>query len=135
VARLEQQALKSSIDPLYQQVKSYICCRVSNGVYDIWVAWTVAGVLGFLLAMMCSGRIAHHTLSMRKYQVGGWAWWRLGRWAPCVRERLLEQAAVLELTATRAFLLIAAAGGGGGCGGGQLPGSSRCRPGQGRTGA
>jgi hypothetical protein len=78
VARLEQQALKSSIDPLYQQVKSYICCRVSNGVYDIWVAWTVAGVLGFLLAMMCSGRIAHHTLSMRKYQVGGWAGGRVG---------------------------------------------------------
>ena len=95
VARLEQQALKSSIDPLYQQVKSYICCRLSNGTYDVWVAWTVAGVLGFLLALMCSVRIAHHTLSMRKYQVGGRAGWVGGAaGAACVRVRLEEQAAL-----------------------------------------
>ena len=73
VAVLEQQALKSSIDPLYRQVKSYICCRLSNGTHSVWAAWTVAGVLGFLLAVMCSVRIAHHTLSLRKHQVG-WGW-------------------------------------------------------------
>ncbi|KAL4451392.1 hypothetical protein ABPG77_009472 [Micractinium sp. CCAP 211/92] len=71
VARLEGQALKSSIDPLHHDTKIYMqdpfyaataasacsCCTLSNESYDVWVAWTVAGVLCFVLALLCSLRI------------------------------------------------------------------------------
>jgi hypothetical protein len=66
---LEQQALRPSIQPLYHQVKGYLCCGLSGAAADIWVAWTCAGVVGFVLGLLCTARIAHHTLSLRKYEV------------------------------------------------------------------
>ena len=45
----------------------------------MWVAWTVAGVLGFVLALMCSGRVVQRARQRRVQQarVGGVAG---GRW-------------------------------------------------------
>jgi hypothetical protein len=45
----------------------------------VWVAWTVAGVLGFVLALMCSGRVVQRARQRRMQQarVGGVA---RGRW-------------------------------------------------------
>lgn len=111
VAQLEDQALKSSIDPLYHDAKIYMqgparswpatlppasirlpgprppvprsllvnpclparppacsCCTLSNESYDVWVAWTVAGVLCFVLALFCSLRIAWLPRARRRHQ-------------------------------------------------------------------
>ncbi|KAL4420685.1 hypothetical protein ABPG75_010341 [Micractinium tetrahymenae] len=65
---LESQVLKSSIDPLYHDIKQYLCCTLSSDMGDLFAAWTVAGVLGFLLALLCSARLAQHALSLRKQQ-------------------------------------------------------------------
>ncbi|KAI3430897.1 hypothetical protein D9Q98_009306 [Chlorella vulgaris] len=67
VKQLEQQALKSSIDPLYDQIKSYLCCTLSSETSSLWVAWTCAGVIGFVLAVLCSARMVHHTTDMRRF--------------------------------------------------------------------
>jgi hypothetical protein len=67
VKQLEQQALKSSIDPLYDQMKSYLCCTLSSETSSLWVAWTCAGVIGFVLAVLCSARMVHHTTDMRRF--------------------------------------------------------------------
>lgn len=64
--RLEWQALNASVVPLYHRVKEYICCDLSRSAYDVWVAWTVAGVLGFVLAVMCSGALIYDMLAMRR---------------------------------------------------------------------
>ncbi len=63
--------LKSSIDPLYHSIKEYLCCTLSSEMGDLFVAWTAAGVLGFVLALLCSARLAQHALSLRKQQVRG----------------------------------------------------------------
>ncbi|KAL4855614.1 hypothetical protein ACK3TF_003939 [Chlorella vulgaris] len=65
--QLQQQALKSSIDPLYDQIKSYLCCTLSSESSSLWVAWTCAGVIGFVLAVLCSARMVHHTTDMRRF--------------------------------------------------------------------
>jgi len=44
------------------------CCTLSNEAYDVWVAWTVAGVLGFVLALLCTWRSA---AAWRQQKVGG----------------------------------------------------------------
>lgn len=36
---------------------------------DIFVAWTVVGSLGFVLALMCSARLIHNMMTMRKQRV------------------------------------------------------------------
>ncbi|KAL4420686.1 hypothetical protein ABPG75_010342 [Micractinium tetrahymenae] len=68
VARLEIQALKRSIDLLYHDTKTYICCTLSNESYDVWVAWTAAGALCFGLALFCSVRIAGVLRAKRRCQ-------------------------------------------------------------------
>ena len=45
------------------------CCDLSRSAYDVWVAWTVAGVLGFVLAVMCSGALICDMLAMRRQRV------------------------------------------------------------------
>jgi hypothetical protein len=64
--RLEWQALNASVVPLYHRVKEYICCDLSRNAHEVWVAWTVAGVLGFLLAVLCSGALIFDMLAMRR---------------------------------------------------------------------
>lgn len=63
---LESQALKSSVDPLYHQTKEYLCCTLSRNLGDVFVSWTVAGALGFLLALACSWRLVRVALTMQK---------------------------------------------------------------------
>lgn len=65
---LESQVLRSSIDPLYRSVKEYLCCTLSREMGDLFAAWTAAGALGFVLAVLCSARLAQHALSLRKQQ-------------------------------------------------------------------
>lgn len=58
------------------------CCDLSRNAHELWVAWTVAGVLGFVLALMCSTALVHDMLAMRRQRVcgsgpsagAGWRW-------------------------------------------------------------
>jgi hypothetical protein len=36
------------------QMKIFICCDVTESVFDIYVSWTAVGALGFMLALLCS---------------------------------------------------------------------------------
>ena len=36
----------------------------------MWVAWTVAGVLGFVLALMCSGRVVQRARPKHLHEKG-----------------------------------------------------------------
>lgn len=65
---LEEQALTASIAPLYHQIKEYLCCTLSYSSSAIWLAWTCAGTIGFVLGVMCTARMAHHTLNLRRYE-------------------------------------------------------------------
>ena len=74
------------------------CCDLSRNAHELWVAWTVAGVLGFVLALMCSAALVHDMLAMRRQRVRGTgpsagAGW-LRRWtaanaAPCIVHAVL----------------------------------------------
>ena len=62
---LEQQVDKS-IDGLYSDIKSYLCCTVSNSVQDLLISWTVCGAVGLAFAVLCSIRVIRHTLANRR---------------------------------------------------------------------
>ena len=93
VADLQQQALKSNVQPVYDLSKEYICCTLADEAYNIWVAWTVAGCLGVVLAAMCGGRIVHRAVSLQDVKVG-WQVVVMGDWAAAVclllRSRMLD---------------------------------------------
>ncbi|KAL4436918.1 hypothetical protein ABPG75_004057 [Micractinium tetrahymenae] len=59
-------ANRNNTDQLYHGVKEYICCDLANTAYDMWVAWTCVGCLGFVLALMASGRIISWAMGLRK---------------------------------------------------------------------
>lgn len=46
--------LRSNIQPIYFSLKEYLCCELNDASYDIWVAWLVAGILGFVVCILCS---------------------------------------------------------------------------------
>ncbi|PSC74601.1 zinc metalloprotease [Micractinium conductrix] len=52
--------------PLYRDFKEYLCCTLAFDAHDMWVAWTVAGGLGFGLALLASIRIIKKSLHLRK---------------------------------------------------------------------
>jgi hypothetical protein len=54
---LRDLADRGPIVKLYQNLKTYVCCDYSEASDALWVSWTVSGVMAFLLAMMCSGRV------------------------------------------------------------------------------
>lgn len=60
----------SSIQPLYWSIKEYLCCTLHNEFVNVWVAWMVVGILGYVLCILCSIRIIQHTL-VRKEGGGG----------------------------------------------------------------
>ena len=66
---LEQQLQRPNIEPVYQQAKQWVCCEVTDSAYSVWVAWTVAGCLGWVLAAASSVRVVLHTLGIRRSQV------------------------------------------------------------------
>lgn len=45
------------------------CCMLSSEAYDVWLAWTIAGALGFALSLACTARL----------------------WQPCCRRRRRKQ--------------------------------------------
>lgn len=57
--------LDSTVRALYADMKSYLCCTVSNSVQDLLVSWTVCGAMGLALAVLCSIRVIRHTLANR----------------------------------------------------------------------
>jgi hypothetical protein len=46
--------LRSNIQPIYFSLKEYLCCELNDASYDIWIAWLVAGILGFIVSILCS---------------------------------------------------------------------------------
>lgn len=66
VGNLTVIANRNNTDKLYHGVKEYICCDLANTAFDMWVAWTVVGTLGFVLAVMASGRIIAWAVGLRK---------------------------------------------------------------------
>ena len=42
------------------------CCSLKSSAYDMWLAWTIAGCLAFVLALLASGIIVHAALTARK---------------------------------------------------------------------
>ncbi|KAL4430591.1 hypothetical protein ABPG77_005831 [Micractinium sp. CCAP 211/92] len=66
VGNLTAIADRNNTDKLYHGVKEYICCSLANTAHDMWVAWTVVGCLGFVLAVMASGRVIAWAMGLRK---------------------------------------------------------------------
>jgi hypothetical protein len=48
------------------QLKSFICCDLSTSSEDLFIAWTVAGCLGFALSLLCSARVVKCTFGRSK---------------------------------------------------------------------
>jgi hypothetical protein len=63
---LDYQASRKSVQPLYDQTKSLICCDFSSASDDLFLAWTIVGSIGFVLALICSFRIVRHTFGQKK---------------------------------------------------------------------
>lgn len=68
-AALGNLAAWESVQELYQQTKTYMCCTLKSNVHDMWVAWTVTGVLGFVLALMASARLVYMARQRRKVRL------------------------------------------------------------------
>lgn len=41
-AILQRQMARSNYEPLYDDVKTLLCCTLANGVEKAWIAYTVA---------------------------------------------------------------------------------------------
>ncbi|KAL4425915.1 hypothetical protein ABPG75_009931 [Micractinium tetrahymenae] len=48
--------------PLYVDAKTYVCCDLTTAVHNVWVPWTVAGVLALVLSFFASLRVVTSTL-------------------------------------------------------------------------
>lgn len=66
VTKLDYEASRAGVAPLYTSVKSLICCDVASASNDLFTAWTVVGSLGLVLAVLCSVRIVRHTFRKKK---------------------------------------------------------------------
>lgn len=50
-------ASRSSVFPLYEMGKTYICCTLADASNGLFVAWTTTGCLSLVLATLCTIRI------------------------------------------------------------------------------
>jgi hypothetical protein len=73
VQNLTDIADRKNVEPLYHEVKQYICCNLHGTSYDLWVAWTVVGCLGLVLAALSSGRLMRTAWHRRKAAKAGQA--------------------------------------------------------------
>lgn len=48
--------------PIYVAAKTFVCCDLTNSLYNVWVAWVVAGSLTFALCLLASLRVVTATL-------------------------------------------------------------------------
>ncbi|KAI7835642.1 hypothetical protein COHA_010473 [Chlorella ohadii] len=71
VNNLTSIADRRNVEPLYHSVKEYICCNLHGTSYDLWVAWTVVGCLGLVLAFLSSGRLMRTAWHRRKAAKAG----------------------------------------------------------------
>ena len=69
VTDLDLLTSRASVLPLYTQGKHLICCDVAAASNDLFLAWTIVGCLGFVLAALCSWRIVRHTFNRNKSKV------------------------------------------------------------------
>lgn len=63
---LESEASRTEVFPIYQAGKSLICCDAASASNDLFIAWTVVGCLGLVLAALCSWRVITHTFKKKK---------------------------------------------------------------------
>lgn len=66
LTKLDYEASRAGVAPLYRSVKSLICCDVASASNDLFTAWTVVGSLGLVLSVLCSIRIVRHTFKEKK---------------------------------------------------------------------
>lgn len=71
VGNLTDIADRRNVEPLYHSVKDYICCNLHGTSYNLWVAWTVVGCLGLVLAALSSGRLMRTAWHRRKAAKAG----------------------------------------------------------------
>jgi hypothetical protein len=64
--QLDYLASRRSVDPLYKETKSLICCDFSSASDDLFLAWTIVGSIALVLAVICSIRIVRHTFGKNK---------------------------------------------------------------------
>lgn len=70
-ASLKELSAWQSVRDLYWQSKDYVCCTLKSNMHDMWVAWTITGCLGFVLALMASGRLIYMARQRRKVRCWG----------------------------------------------------------------
>jgi hypothetical protein len=65
LTELDYQASRRSVQPLYEETKALIRCDFSSASDDLFIAWTIVGSVGFVLAVLCSIRIVRHTFGKK----------------------------------------------------------------------
>lgn len=75
-------ANRTNAEGVYRNTKVYICCDLRDSFHNMWVAWTVVGVLGFVMALMASAVVVNVARTRRKRMkaapsaaLGGGALW------------------------------------------------------------
>jgi hypothetical protein len=48
--------------PIYVGIKSFVCCDLTNSIYNVWVPWVVAGSLTLVLCLLASARVISATV-------------------------------------------------------------------------
>ncbi|KDD72551.1 hypothetical protein H632_c3199p0 [Helicosporidium sp. ATCC 50920] len=72
IADVLRYASLDTIQPIYVRVKGLLCCELGSRSYDVWVAWTAAGCVAFVFALLASARVVSHTvIAARKLQDQG----------------------------------------------------------------
>jgi len=54
-------ASQRNVLPVYEEAKLLICCDFASASDDLYIAWTIVGSIGFVLASVCSFRIVRNT--------------------------------------------------------------------------
>lgn len=43
-------------------LQSYVCCDLTNSIYDVWLPWVIAGSLALVLCLLASIRVITATV-------------------------------------------------------------------------
>lgn len=63
---------RASIDPLYHQAKTFLCCSLNNTAQTLWAVWTAAGALTFVFAVLCTARLIRWVAGRQRGWAAGW---------------------------------------------------------------
>ncbi|KAK9810263.1 hypothetical protein WJX72_007562 [[Myrmecia] bisecta] len=69
IAELEQEILVEQFSGLHTTTKQLICCDMANLFRKLWIAWTVAGSLAALLAILVTGKVIASVGPKRRSQL------------------------------------------------------------------